>query len=236
MSKQAHRFERMSPSELRQTIATSPIAYVPIGTYEWHSEHLPVGLDSLTAHGLCLAAAARAGGVVFPALYYGTGGGHGAYPFTAMLPEPGHIEAILGFTLSKLKSFGFRRVVLFSGHFPPEQLDMIDRLAAKHGDVGMSVFATAVNRIPGLAIAPDHAGVFETTLLYALHPDLVHIERLPSVKDEPLTKDDWDESRHDPKHPVYGVFGPDPRKFDPKQAQPLLEAAVTWLAEQVKIA
>lgn len=228
-----HRFELLLPWQLRDIIATSPIAYIPLGTLEWHCEHLPVGLDALTAHDLCLRAAAKSGGVVLPALHYGTGGGHSDYPFTIILAKPDEIEAQLAFTISKLKSFGFKKTIIFSGHFPNEQLDMIDRLAVSHSDKDIRVFATAVNRVKGLDISPDHAGVFETTLLYAMHPNLVQIDRLPLLTDAPLTTDDWGETRHDPKHPVFGVFGPDPRGFDPKRAATLLATAVDWLADRV---
>ena len=88
-------------------------------------------------------------------------------------------------------------------------------------------------RIEGLAIAPDHAGVFETTLLYALHPQLVQMDRLPSLAKAPLATDDWAESRHNAKHPIWGVFGPDPRQFDPAQAPILLTRCVDWLVAQV---
>ena len=228
-----HRFELLLPWQLRDTIAASPIAYIPLGTFEWHSEHLPIGLDALTAHGLCLRAAAKTGGVVLPALHYGTGGGHGDYPFTIILAKPDEIEAQLAFTISKLKSFGFKKIIIFSGHFPDAQLDMIDRLAASHSDKDIKVFAAAVNRIEGLDISPDHAGVFETTLLYAMHLNLVQIDRLPSLNDAPLTSDDWSETRHDPKHPVFGIFGPYPRSFDPSRAATLLAAAVNWLTNRV---
>jgi creatinine amidohydrolase len=227
-----HRFELLLPWQLRDIITTSPIAYIPMGTFEWHCEHLPIGLDALTAHGLCLRAAAKTGGVVLPALHYGTGGGHGNYPFTIMMSKPDEIEAQLAFTISRLESFAFKKIVVFSGHFPSEQLDMIDRLAAKHSDLGFTVVATAVNRIEGLDIAPDHAGVFETTLLYAMHPNLVQMNRLPSLANVPLTSDDWAESRHNPKHPVFGVVGPDPRSFEPHRAATLLAAAVDWLVDQ----
>ncbi len=230
-----HRFELLLPWQLCDIIAASPIAYIPIGTFEWHCEHLPIGLDALTAHGLCLRAAAKTGGVVLPALHYGTGGGHGDYPFTIMMPKPDEIETQLAFTISKLESFGFRKIIVFSGHFPDAQLDMIDRLAASHSHRGFTVVATAVNRIEGLDKAPDHAGVFETTLLYALHPNLVQMNRLPSLANVPLTLDDWSETRHDPKHPVFGVFGPDPRSFERPSAANMLAAAVDWLAVQAAI-
>jgi creatinine amidohydrolase len=229
-------YELMLPWQLREAVAKRPVAYIPLGTYEWHCEHLPVGLDALTAHGLCLRAAKIDGGVVLPALHYGTGGGHGGYPWTMIMPQPTEIAAQLSFTIAKLKSFGFKLIVLFSGHFPDEQLNMIDELAVQNSDSSTTIFATAVNRIDGLALKPDHAGIFETTLLAAMWPDLVQLDRLPSLSNAPLPEDDSDfgEIRHDPNHPIWGVFGPDPRGFDVKQAQPLLDASVSWLTAEVR--
>jgi creatinine amidohydrolase len=230
-------YELLLPWQLRDIVAKRPVAYVPLGTYEWHCEHLPVGLDALTAHGLCLRAATIDGGVVLPALHYGTGGGHGAYPWTIITAEPDEIEAQLIFTLERMQTFGFKLVVLFSGHFADTQLEMIDRIAENWNrrDAELNVLATAVNRIEGLEFAPDHAGIFETTLLAALRPDLVQLERLKSLSEAPLASDekDFSDARHDPGHPIWGVFGPDPRRFKPEQAKPLLDACVNWLVAKV---
>ena len=234
----AQHFELLLPWQLREGVARRAVAYIPLGTYEWHGEHLPIGLDSLTSHGLCLRAAAKDGGVVLPPHYYSVGGGHGHYPWTIIKSEPDDIEAQLVFTLQRLESFGFKLAVLFSGHFPELQLAMIDRVAAnwnkRHGM--LKVFATAVNRIEGLELAPDHAAIFETTLLAAMHPDLIQLNRLKSLDEAPLKagENDFGEARHDPTHPIYGVFGPDPRHFQAEKAKVLLEACIAWLVAQVK--
>ena len=84
---------------------------------------------------------------------------------------------------------------------------MIDRLSAKWTRDDFTVFSTAVNRIEGLAIGPDHAGLFETTLLAALWPDLVRLDRLPSLASAPLpqNEDNFGESRHD-ANILFGTF------------------------------
>jgi creatinine amidohydrolase len=231
------RFELHLPWMLRDIMVKRPVVYIPLGTYEWHGEHLPVGLDALTAHGLCLRAAKLDGGVVMPPFYYGCGGGHGAYPWTVIPSNPGHIEDLIRFTLQRLEANGAKLAVLFSGHFAPTQLDMIDHLASEWNDVirPLRVFATAANRIEGLPQPPDHAGRFETTLLASLWPDLVQLNRLPSLEAAPLAEDDkWEEGRHDPKHPIWGVVGADPRTFKPDEAEALLNSAVAWLVNEVR--
>ena len=79
------RLELQNPSQIASALAERSVIYVPLGTYEWHGQHLPIGLDALTAHGVCCVAAQRDGGLVCPPLYYGTGGGHGDYPWTIMV-------------------------------------------------------------------------------------------------------------------------------------------------------
>lgn len=41
-----------------------PIAYIPIGTLEWHGVHNPVGADTLQAEGIAIRCAEKGGGLV----------------------------------------------------------------------------------------------------------------------------------------------------------------------------
>ena len=115
---------------------------------------------------------------------------------------------------------------------------MIDEIAAEWGGAehAMDVLATGVNRCEGAPLAADHAGVFETTLLHSLHPDLVHIDLLPPAAERPGVDPDGNpmgDHRHDPLHPLWGIFGPDPRGFDPSTSAGLGETLVAWLADSV---
>lgn len=230
----ALRLELLRPHEIRAALAARSLVYLPLGTIEWHCEHLPVGLDALTAHGICLRAAKRTGGLVHPVLHYGTGGGHAAYPWTVMLETGAEIAALLGKSLARLDDFGVRQAVLFSGHFADGQLEMIARLARDWNAGGhrMQVLALAVNQAEGTGMGPDHAGVFETTLLHALWPERVDISRLAAPAGSEV-EDGWSAARHDPDHPLWGIVGPDPRGWNPDAAGPLLEAVVRWLAAKV---
>lgn len=37
----------LTPGDFRTRLAEAPIAYLPLGTLEWHGEHLPLGSDGL---------------------------------------------------------------------------------------------------------------------------------------------------------------------------------------------
>ncbi|ALI56544.1 creatininase family protein [Celeribacter marinus] len=222
--------ERLRPNQIRAALAEQSTVWLPIGTIEWHCEHLPVGLDGLTAHGLCLKASERAGGLVMPALYFGCGGGHGEFPWTIMMNSPDQIEEMLMRTAERLEAMDVERLVIFSGHFADEQLAMIDRFAETWNTRGtlLRMIATAVNRCPDAGLEPDHAGAFETLLMHALSPATVDLSLLPNLEDAP---DNFD--RLDPQSPIWGVIGRDPRTVELVQSGALLKAIVDWLAEQV---
>ena len=231
------RLELRTPSEIATALAARSVVYVPLGTYEWHGQHLPIGLDALTAHGVSCAAAQRDGGLVCPPLYYGTGGGHGAYPWTIMV-EREELAPLLRTTLSQLAAFGVRKVVLMSGHFAGEQIDMIQSLAAEAQaeSAGMRVDALAVS-MAQLDLAPDHAALFETTLLGALWPERVRLELLPPLASVPSVDPGGNEmgpQRHNPSHPLYGIFGPDPRRYDPSTATRFLDAMIDWVVMRAR--
>ena len=227
--------ELLRPGQIADAMAQCPRIWLPLGTIEYHSHHLPVGLDGVQAHGLCLDAAELAGGLVYPPLWWGTGGGHGDYPWTVMMPEADEIAAILMFTLRRLETLGVRQVVLFTGHFADEQLAMIARIArqwnARSGP--MVAVALGVNGNAGAPFPPDHAGLFETTLLAAFQPQTVDMSLLPPANPGEAGEDPYGAQRHDPDHSLHGIFGPDPRTFLPDSAPDLRRVMAAWLAGSV---
>src|SRR5260370_37992881 len=109
--------EFMLPHELSAAGAPCPVAYLPLGSLEFHAAHLPIGLDALSAHGICVRAASRAGGIVLPPLHYGTGGGHIKYPWTIMMTSPDEIRTPLPQSLQRAQEIGFQIPLLFVRDF-----------------------------------------------------------------------------------------------------------------------
>ncbi|NQT14009.1 MAG: creatininase family protein, partial [Planctomycetes bacterium] len=65
------RFDELLPHEFRTRLADRPIAYLPLGTIEWHGEHLALGADALQSEGLMVECARRMGGIVMPPIHLG---------------------------------------------------------------------------------------------------------------------------------------------------------------------
>ena len=62
-------YERLRPRQIVARRRACQVAYLPIGTIEWHGIHNPVGLDTLKIHALLCECAKQIGGLVFPPLY-----------------------------------------------------------------------------------------------------------------------------------------------------------------------
>lgn len=168
-------YARMRPDELERAIADRPIALVPWGALEWHSAHLPVGLDGLVAEAIAARVAERLGGIILPALYL---------PITA-LPHrfsismrSSTVRAVVDDLLGELSRVGFRVVVLLTGHYAQgHELVLIEAAEAAMTEHKLPVLAA-----PPLALVDDamldHAGHWETSALLAAHPELVDMRRL----------------------------------------------------------
>ena len=65
------RYHMLRPDQIVVRRRECPVAYIPIGTLEWHGVHNPVGADTLQAEGLAILCAQEGGGLVFPPLYFG---------------------------------------------------------------------------------------------------------------------------------------------------------------------
>lgn len=65
------RYHMLRPAQVVARRQACPVAYILIGTIEWHGVHNPLGADTLQAEGLAIMCAQKGGGLVFPPLYYG---------------------------------------------------------------------------------------------------------------------------------------------------------------------
>jgi creatinine amidohydrolase len=187
----AYRFETMFPNELEARLSASPQMVMPVGTLEWHSYHLPLGLDGLVAEGIGERIADALDAVLLPVSYWAAGGV--PYPYTLKLPGS-VVEPLLVALFEQFSEMGFRVITAFTGHFGLEQTLILKRAA----QTVMSRSPVTILPITDYDLIPelyagDHAGVGETSLLWALRPDLI---RLDAVSTEAL---------------LDGVLGADPR-------------------------
>lgn len=188
------RLEEMLPAEVEHLVAQFPVAYVPFGTLEWHGYHLPLGLDALKAHELCLRAAARSGGAVVPPTYWAIAGM--PHPWTVQVETP-IIERLMEAVFEQLTHLGFRVIMAVTGHYGLEQMVSLKRAAhtVMRRSASLIFPAAEFEVVTDRGYAGDHAAKWETSLLWAVRPDLVELDRLGQDRTEPPE----------------GVLGEDPR-------------------------
>ncbi len=137
------RYERLRPAQIVEARTAVPVAYLPIGTIEWHGEHNPVGLDTLKIHALAIRCAQRTGGLVFPPLYYGESretalmeanaydrnriaekmglsseNFDAGYMGTTIVEHTLSYQRLLLHILYEIASLGFRVIAIAAGHYP----------------------------------------------------------------------------------------------------------------------
>lgn len=207
--------------------------YVPFGAMEWHGYHNPVGLDCLKAHEQLVGLALATGGVVYPPVYFGSGGGHGDWPHSYMVSNEA-MTTIVAELLTGFERDGYEAAILVSGHYPNrnEYLDAgIERFRQAGGK--MRALAILENQIEG--IDGDHAAKNETAALMFLDPDTQDLSTLESQDDVggPDEKINWMDPSFD-GHPCYGLVGVDPRRHATSEvgqaaSERLIERLTAWL-------
>jgi len=195
------RFELTKPDDYRRAKENAPIAYVPWGAHEWHGVQNPLGLDTLKAHGQCMALCAETGGVVFPPVYCGTATMKPYAKFDCTLEFSQAVLHLLAREyLYQLADEGFKVIVIVMGHYSQEQMDVIREEAAKFNEMQDKAVAWAFPDFEPTAadgFPCEHAACYETSYMMWFHPELVDMARLPQDRDLDFSVD--------------GIAGQDPR-------------------------
>ncbi|MEB3356694.1 MAG: creatininase family protein [Synechococcales bacterium] len=161
----------------------------PVGAIEQHGPHLPLVVDAAIGVAVLGKALEKlepgVPAYALPSLNYGKSNEHWHFPGTITLSATTLI-AVLTEVATSLYRAGFRKLVLMNSHGgQPEIMQIVARdLHQQHED--FLVFPLFTWRVPNNAaefLSPKekelgiHAGDAETSLLLAILPDQVHLER-----------------------------------------------------------
>ena len=194
----------MRPGPMRLAIEEGQPLLVPAGCVEFHGDHLPLGTDTLFAEAICARLAAELPAVVAPTVDYGPTGYALSGPDRGTLDVRGEaFSAYVKEVLRNLWEMGWRRILVLIHHQGmdgPEALAFrkaaaeltFEKLAADRGrgwwgDTPPETHGQVWDRIRvGPTLLPaaasvaggDHAGLWETSLMLHLRPDLADLARL----------------------------------------------------------
>ena len=206
------------------------LAILPIGAEEEHGPHLPLATDTIMAAGFAERLSEALDALLLPTIPYGETWTTSGYPGTISLSFNTVLAIILDIGQS-LAAQGVSALVIVNGHFgnqaPLEQASR-QLLTEQHLPTlivnypGMEQAAAAICESKPAAPGFYHADEFETSIVLALKPETVHMDRaeaeypqFPAVFGSvPLKLDSFNRS---------GVFG-DPRPATAEKGERLLSA------------
>lgn len=183
---------RLKASELRALAEQDAIVVVPVAAMEQHGPHLPVMVDSLLCAEVALRTARRVAArqpvVVAPTVWSGLSEHHMPFGGTFTL-DFATFFALLRCLCRSLVQHGFRRIFLLNGHGGNRFAlrVVVDELSSELGaalatatywEPAAGAFARILEQQPGV----QHACEAETSMVMALHPELVDAARLAEAK------------------------------------------------------
>lgn len=241
------RITHLHPRELREFRDACPVAWLPLGTIEWHGRHLPLGFDGVKAEALCIEAAREIGGVVFPPQYYGDH--RGIILETSRVPSNSwtfdHGEECcreLGVSSAGVRANAHRDHARGAGRGHVELLERSYWMLRAYGFTRIVALAGHYPNATAAEVAADHfhakqtacrvisghegmlgdgggdhAGAYETSQLMYLLPGLVQIERLSGDKTDEAT----------------GIGGEHPRRASAARGREIVEAFIAGCRERL---
>ncbi|OFW62961.1 MAG: hypothetical protein A2Y74_06105 [Actinobacteria bacterium RBG_13_63_9] len=234
MNNEKVRYTELLPDEFRQRLARRPVAYLPLGTLEWHGEHLPLGSDICQSEGLMVECARQLGGIVMPPIYLGpddamvTEGAQILYgmDYSASTTPPrrlegscywvsnGFFKSLIDAVLIQLRRAEFRAV--FADGHGPSRCSWVEDIAEREARLGLKLLGVTPDISEQWKSQTDHAGRNETSLMLALRPDLVDMSHLP------CSLSTWPQ----------GVEGEDPREATVDWGRECIAASVALVKQK----
>jgi creatinine amidohydrolase len=186
-------WRKLRADQLREKARDDAMVILPVASLEQHGPHLPVEVDSMLGETVAIRAARKVAergqeAVVLPVLWTGLSEHHMSFGGTVTLDFPTFASVIKGVCRSVLRH-GFKRIVLLNAHGGNENAlrTITDELTPELG-VPIVQFtywyaaAAAIAEILETQTILMHACEAETSMMLAVRPELVAIDRVGLAK------------------------------------------------------
>jgi len=173
--------------QLEQLRDTSGVCIVPFGCLERHSDHLPIGTDSLLAYKLAVLAAEQEASVVFPPQHYMMVASASAQPGAISFDAKLAIQ-ITETAFEEIARNGFKKIMLYNfhggnRHIVPLLLQNHLSRQPRSYTLYMPEFDWEIEDVHKTYCDSNfggHADEWETSLMLYLFPESVHMDKIPS--------------------------------------------------------
>jgi creatinine amidohydrolase len=169
-------------------VSRNACVVVPVGSFEQHGPHLPLDTDTQIASHLCEQATTGLDNVVVaPPLSITASGEHAGFPGTISIGTEAFATVIVELVRSCDWATG---VILVHGH--GGNFEAVQRATAMLNSEQRNI-ASWWPHIPG---ADAHAGHTETSLMLAINPNLVRVNKLDVGNVQPMSEIQHDLQTH----------------------------------------
>ena len=178
--------ELTAPDFIPAVEKSSETCILPIGVFEKHGPHMPLGTDLYTAREIALRAAEKEYTVVFPWYYFSQINEARQQPGTIAY-SPELIWKVLQETLDELNRNGFKKIIIVNGHGGNSAFLNYFGMAqlSERRDYSLYWFQPSYDpEVLKKAVAltqhdpyDQHAGNRETSMMMDIVPDLIHTDR-----------------------------------------------------------
>ncbi len=236
---------------VREDLETLPdkeraLVIIPTGAIEQHGPHLPVGVDAMLGQGLLAQALPKlpseARVYVAPPITVGKSNEHTGFPGTLSVSAT-TLRRLLLSIATQLKALGFRQIAVLNTHGGNSAV-IVYTLREIQSALGLRAGMLSGYYRPALspqeAAYGFHAGEWETSLMLALAPECVRMDR--AVTEYPARIDDPGELRPEDAPAVFswltrdvsrsGVMGDAPAAT-PEKGRRWLDEASSALARHI---
>ncbi|SRR5579883_255673 len=213
------------------------LVILPVGATEQHGLHLPVGVDTFSAIAVAHGVSAQTGIPVLPALPYGCSLGHSKKWAGTVSLRPETLATLVLEIAEWVYSAGFSRLLLLNGHvtnWAPLRCGL-ENVRHTYPDLRIALrslweISPRIHEFYHQDAANFHANCAETSVMLALRPDLVQMDK---AMDEPDRSASCFFAYTVNHESVHGAVG-SPSKGDRAFGEQILQLCIDELSTQLK--
>ena len=224
----------MSEYDFQRALKQTRKAIIPVGSLEQHGSHLPVSTDCLIAEYISRMVAEKVGAFVLPVISYGISFEH--KPMFNVSIRNSTLSTVICDTCVSLAENRIKQIILVNGHHG--NMGALQYIAQElAGRMPKTVHVHTIHYWHMMKSEFDHAGEVETSLVLAIAPELVRMDRAaPNSKRLSKSKAAYSSITNAPgsfpKVTGNGVWG-DPRKATAEKGSKLIQEITTRLAKTI---
>jgi creatinine amidohydrolase len=224
----------MSEFDFRNELKKTKRAIIPIGSLEQHGEHLPVSTDILIADYIARRVADRVGSFILPGVSYGVSFEH--KPMFNVSIRNSTLSTLICDACVSLAENQITELIILNGHHG--NVGALQYIAQElYGKLPKGTSVHTLHYWNALKKEFDHAGEVETSLVMAIAPELVRMDKAaPSSKNLSKSKAAYSTITNTPgsfpRITGNGVWG-DPRKASSEKGRKWIEEIVSDLARTI---